>query len=221
MKNLILLGPPGAGKGTQAKRLVDELGIPQISTGDILREVIQSGSALGEQAKSYMNRGNLVPDEVVIGIVAERIVHPDCRPGFLLDGFPRTVPQADALERMLAEHGRHLDAVICLEVQNEELVRRLTGRRTCRLCGAPYHLVSNPPRHADICDACGGELYHRDDDREEAIRARLATYQAQTRPLIEYYDKHGLLRRIDGLGDFDDVFLRIRETLRRAESARA
>jgi len=212
--NLILFGPPGAGKGTQAKMLVEELGIPQISTGDMLREAVKAGSPMGSKAKSYMNSGSLVPDEVVVGIVEERIQQPDCRNGFMLDGFPRTTAQADALAQMLSKKGLRLDHVVSIEVDNEELVRRLSGRRTCRQCMAPYHIEFNPPEKEGVCDRCGGALYQRDDDREEAIRARLLTYERQTRPLIDYYSKLGLLRPVDGTGSVDEVYGRIRQAVR-------
>jgi len=211
---LILLGPPGAGKGTQAKMLVQELGIPQISTGDMLREAVKAGSPMGMKAKTYMDSGELVPDEVVVGIVEERIQQPDCADGFMLDGFPRTTAQADALTEMLEKKGLAIDHVICIQVDNDELIRRLSGRRTCRNCMAPYHVEFNPPQKEGVCDKCGGELYQRDDDREEAIRARLKTYDAQTRPLIEYYEQRGLLRPVDGSGRVEEVFGRIRQVLR-------
>lgn len=212
--NLILLGPPGAGKGTQAKMLVKEFGIPQISTGDMLREAVKAGSPMGSKAKSYMDSGALVPDEVVVGIVEERIQMPDCRNGFMLDGFPRTTAQADALAQMLDKKGLKLDHVICVQVANEELIRRLSGRRTCRQCMAPYHVEFSPPKREGVCDQCGGALYQRDDDREDAIRARLETYDRQTRPLIEYYNRLSLLRAIDGTGSMDQVYARIRQAVR-------
>jgi adenylate kinase len=211
--NLILLGPPGAGKGTQAKKLVAELGIPQISTGDMLREAVKAGSPMGIKAKSYMDSGGLVPDEVVVGIVEERIQQDDCLKGFMLDGFPRTTAQADALSGMMEGKGIRLDHVVCLDADKEELVRRLSGRRTCRQCMAPYHVEFNPPGKQGICDRCGGELYQRDDDKEEAIRARLVTYEKQTQPLIDYYRSRGLLRRVDGLGPVDEVYSRIKKVL--------
>lgn len=211
--NLILLGPPGAGKGTQAKRLSADLGIPQISTGDMLREAVKAGSPMGLKAKSYMDSGALVPDEVVVGIVEERIQQPDCSNGFMLDGFPRTIAQAEALSEMLDKRGLKLDSVVCLEADSAELIRRLSGRRTCKVCMAPYHVTFNPPKREGVCDKCGGELYQRDDDKEEAIKARLITYEKQTAPLIKYYEARGLLRRIDGLGPVDEVYTRIREAL--------
>ncbi len=211
---MILLGPPGAGKGTQAKMLIKEFGIPQISTGDMLRDAVKAGSPMGSKAKSYMDSGALVPDEVVVGIVEERIQQPDCRNGFMLDGFPRTTAQADALAEMLGKKGLKLDHVVCVQVANEELIRRLSGRRTCRQCMAPYHVEFNPPKREGICDQCGGELYQRDDDREDAIRARLETYDRQTRPLIDYYSRLGLLRAVDGTGSMDEVYSRIRQAVR-------
>lgn len=198
--NLILLGPPGAGKGTQAKLLSARHGIPHISTGDIFRAAIREGTPLGVRAKEFLDRGALVPDEIVIGIVTERLGAEDCRRGFLLDGFPRTLPQAEALDRYLAETGRPLTAAIDLEVGEEILIRRLTGRRVCRACGAPYHVDTNPPREPGRCDRCGGELYQRDDDQPETVAERLRVYEAQTKPLIDYYERRGLLRRIEGDG---------------------
>ena len=211
--NLILLGPPGAGKGTQASSLVKDYGVPQISTGDALRAAVKAGSALGARAKKTMDAGELVPDEVVIEIVGERIEEPDCTDGFLLDGFPRTTSQADALAGMLNKAAREIDHVICIQVENEEVVERLSGRRSCRACGYPYHVQFNQPAKEGVCDKCGGELYQRDDDREDAIRQRLETYGNQTQPLIEYYSQRGLLRPVDGRGDVDAVYGRIRDAL--------
>ncbi len=210
---LILLGPPGAGKGTQAKRLIERYGIPQISTGDILRAAVRDGTDLGKKAKQYMDAGKLVPDEVVIGIIEERLQEADCAKGFILDGFPRTVAQADALNRVLANLGQAIDHVVSIEVPDEELVERLTGRRTCRGCGAMYHVKFSPPKAQGVCDKCGGELYQRDDDREETIRARLKVYHEQTAPLVEYYEKAGLLRRIPGQGSVDEIYARIEGVL--------
>ena len=196
---LILLGPPGAGKGTQAKMLTERFGIPQISTGDILRAAVKDGTPMGVKAKSFMDAGALVPDEVVVGIVRERLQKADCASGFILDGFPRTVAQADALRETLAELGRDLDAVISLEVDTEALVERLTGRRTCKNCGKGFHVKFDPPRLDGVCDACGGQLVQRDDDKESTIRNRLAVYQEQTSPLIAYYRQQDLLASIDGM----------------------
>jgi len=181
---LILLGPPGAGKGTQAKLLAERLEIPQIATGDILRAAVKQGTPMGLKAKGFMDAGSLVPDEVVVGIVRERLQQVDCARGFILDGFPRTVAQAEALKEMLASLGKNLNAVISLEVDNEALVRRLTGRRTCQECGRGFHVDFDPPKTDGTCDACGGELYQRDDDREETIRRRLEVYTDQTQPLM-------------------------------------
>jgi adenylate kinase len=207
--NIILLGPPGAGKGTQAKMLIDEYQIPQISTGDILRAAVKEGTTLGKEAKSYMDKGALVPDSVVIGIVEERIQEPDCKKGYMLDGFPRTVPQAEALDEMLTKLGAQIDHVVSIEVANEELVKRLTGRRTCRECGAGYHVMFDPPKVEGVCDKCGGELYQRDDDNVETVTSRLNVYEAQTLPLIDYYKVKGKIRPIDGVGDIKEIFERI------------
>ena len=211
--NLILLGPPGAGKGTQAESLSNDYDIPQISTGDMLREAIKAGTEMGQKAKSFMDAGSLVPDEVVVGIVADRIQQQDCSHGFMLDGFPRTTAQADALADMLGKQGRKIDHVVCIQADSEELVARLSGRRTCRACMAPYHVKFNPPQKEGVCDRCGGELYQRDDDQEKAIRARLATYENQTQPLIKYYEKLNLLRPVDGVGGLDEVYSRIKKVL--------
>ncbi|HDM76271.1 MAG TPA: adenylate kinase [Deltaproteobacteria bacterium] len=211
--NIILLGPPGAGKGTQAKMLIEKYGIPQISTGDMLRAAVKAGTQLGLEAKKYMDKGELVPDEVVIGLVKERLQEPDCAKGFMLDGFPRTVAQAEVLDRELEAMGKAIDHVICIEVPNEELIARLTGRRTCKECGAGYHLKFDPPKVDGVCDKCGGKLYQRDDDNEETVKARLKVYQDQTFPLIEYYDKQGKLRRIDGVGEIKAIFERITKVL--------
>ncbi|MFQ5960153.1 MAG: adenylate kinase [Candidatus Methylomirabilales bacterium] len=210
---VILLGPPGAGKGTQAKMLTEKYGVPQISTGDILRAAVAAGSRLGKEAKGYMDRGALVPDEVVIGIVRDRLTEPDCQGGYLLDGFPRTVAQAEALTGMLRELGAPLPTVVSLEVDEEEVVRRLAGRRTCQACGEPFHVEFHPPRREGICDKCGGTLIQREDDKEETIRRRLQVYREQTEPLISYYEKQGLLRTVHGLGETGDVFARIASKL--------
>ncbi|MBW1990610.1 MAG: adenylate kinase [Deltaproteobacteria bacterium] len=207
--NLILLGGPGAGKGTQAKKLIEKYQIPQVSTGDILREAVKEGTPLGKKAKEFMDAGQLVPDEVVIGIVEERLKQPDCQKGFILDGFPRTVPQAEALDQVLAKMNSGIDHVISIEVDEEELVTRLTGRRTCRNCGQMYHIKFNPPKQEGVCDKCGGELYQRDDDNEATVRSRLATYNQATKPLVDYYAGKGLLRTIPGAGQIDDIFNKI------------
>jgi len=203
--NLILLGPPGAGKGTQAKMLIDRFTIPQISTGDILRAAVKEGTPMGVKAKSYMDAGALVPDEVVVGIVRERLQKPDCSKGFILDGFPRTVPQADALKESLGDLGKDITSVVSLEVDTEALVARLTGRRTCRQCGRGYHVSFDPPTKDGVCDACGGELYQRDDDQESTIRNRLQVYHDQTAPLVAYYEQDGLVAAIDGMQEIDVV----------------
>ena len=197
--NLILLGPPGAGKGTQAKMLTEYFGIPQISTGDILRVAVKEETSMGIKAKSFMDSGALVPDSVVVGIVQERLQKSDCGKGFILDGFPRTVVQADALQESLVALNKELDAVISLEVDTEALVERLTGRRVCKSCGKGYHVKFDLPAVEGKCDSCGGTLYQRDDDQEETIRKRLQVYHDQTAPLIDYYRKRGLLMTIDGM----------------------
>jgi adenylate kinase len=204
--DVILLGPPGSGKGTLAQKMGERYHIPQISTGDILRGAVKERTPLGIEAQGYMDQGRLVPDEVVVGIVRERLTASDCNGGFILDGFPRTLPQAEALDATLGEMKREIDHVISIEVGNEELLRRLTGRRTCRNCGAMYHVIFNPPAQEGICDACGGELYQRDDDQEDTIRARLKVYEEQTAPLIAYYKNKGLLRTIDGVGEIEEIF---------------
>ena len=196
---LILLGPPGAGKGTQAKMLTERFSIPQISTGDILRAAVKEGTPMGLKAKEYMDAGGLVPDEVVVGIVRDRLLAADCDNGFILDGFPRTVAQADALQASLAEMDKALDRVISLEVDAEALVERLTGRRTCKECGRGYHVKFDPPREENICDACGGRSIQRDDDQEETSRKRLQVYADQTSPLISYYRDADVLIELDGM----------------------
>jgi adenylate kinase len=211
--NIILLGPPGAGKGTQAKMLIDKYQIPQISTGDILRAAVKEGTPLGKEAKSYMDKGGLVPDSVVIGIVEERIQEPDCVKGYMLDGFPRTVPQAEALDGMLSNLSAQIDHVVSIEVASEELIKRLTGRRTCRECGAGYHVMFDPPKAEGVCDKCGGDLYQRDDDNEATVKSRLDVYESQTLPLIDYYKVQGKIRPIDGVGEMKEIFERITTVL--------
>jgi adenylate kinase len=207
--NLILLGPPGAGKGTQAQMIVERYHIPQISTGEILRAAVKEGTSLGKQAKTFMDRGQLVPDEVVIGIIDERLRASDCNAGFILDGFPRTTPQAEALQAILTKIRKSVDHVINIEVDPEELVRRLTGRRTCNNCGGMFHILFHPPQKEGVCDRCGGTLYQREDDGEETIRTRLKEYQKLTAPLIQYYQNKKLLRPIQGVGGQNQIFEQI------------
>jgi len=206
---LILLGPPGAGKGTQAKLLMDRFAIPQVSTGDMLRAAVKAGSPLGQEAKQYMNRGALVPDAVIIGLVRERLQQPDCPDGYILDGFPRTVAQAEALENTLAGLHASLDHVVSLEVPTEDLVLRIAGRRTCKSCGAMYHVRFSPSQRDGRCDSCGEPTYQRDDDQEETVRQRLTVYAEQTAPLISFYEARGLLRRVPGTGKIAEIFQRI------------
>lgn len=202
---LVLLGPPGAGKGTQAAMLVDRFGIPQISTGDMLRAAVREQTPMGQKAKECMDSGALVPDEVVVGIVRDRLQQADCESGFILDGFPRTVPQADALAQTLAALNKGLDSVVSLEVDTEILVERLTGRRSCGACGKGFHLKFDPPAVDGSCSVCGGALVQRDDDQEETIRNRMAVYRQQTAPLEDYYAKEGLLVTIDGMAEIASV----------------
>jgi adenylate kinase len=202
---VVLLGPPGAGKGTQARQLATRWGVPQVATGDMLRAAVAAGTPLGREARRYMDAGDLVPDSVIIGLIAERLAQPDAAKGFVLDGFPRTVAQAEALDRLLAEHGVGLDRVVFFRIGDEELVRRLSGRRVCRGCGRNYHVVSSPPRVAGRCDVCGDVLYQRSDDDEEKVRHRLAVYARDTRPLIEFYRRQGLLETIPAEGSVEDV----------------
>lgn len=211
--NIVLLGPPGAGKGTQAKKIAEYYSLPHISTGDILRENISNNTTLGIKAKLYMSRGELVPDELLITIIRDRLSKPDCSKGFLLDGYPRTVPQADALQMILTESNKKLDAVLNIEVEGEELIKRLSGRRVCSSCSASYHIMFNPPGKDEICDICKGKLYQRDDDKPDAIRNRLIVYKRQTEPLIEYYNKKGLLRSVDGGKDIPRIFEEIKKIL--------
>ena len=211
--NLILLGPPGGGKGTQAKLLTEKYHIPQISTGDILREAVKQGTPLGRDAKGYMDAGKLVPDDVVIGIIEERLKQSDCKKGFILDGFPRTVIQAEALDSTLKVMQKKIEHAVSITVEDEELIQRLTGRRTCPSCGAMFHVIFNPPKNEGICDSCSGALYQRDDDKEETIRNRLKVYNQQTAPLIDYYQSKGLLRTIKGVGKIEDIFKKIEKIL--------
>ena len=210
--NIILFGPPGAGKGTQAKKMVDYYGIPQISTGDILRANVREGTELGLAAKGYMDKGELVPDEVLIGIIKNRLKEQDCEKGFILDGYPRTIPQADALAVILDEIDKPIDVVLNLEVPDEELVERISGRLMCN-CGASYHRTFNPPKKDGVCDICGSEVFQRADDKEEAVQNRLNVYKKQTEPLIDYYAKQGILVTLDGTKDINEVFGDIKAVL--------
>ncbi len=203
--NLILLGPPGAGKGTQAKILTKKYAIPQISTGDILRVAVAEQTPMGIKAKEFMDSGALVTDEVVVGIVKERLAKPDCASGFILDGFPRTVKQADALKYMLEALDKSIDHVISICVEKDDLLERVTGRRTCRSCGKGFHVTFDPPKVNGVCDECTGELYQRDDDSEETMRKRLDVYEEQTAPLIAYYAQQSLLRTIYGIGSIEEI----------------
>jgi adenylate kinase len=209
---LAFLGPPGAGKGTQARELGREWGVPHLATGDMLREALAAGTALGQEAKRFMDQGSLVPDEVIIGLMRERLEKPDAAKGFILDGFPRTIAQAEALARLLKDAGQSLDAVIFFEVSEPELLRRLTGRRVCSQCQTTYHLVSAPPKKAGVCDRCGGELYQREDDSEETVRRRLEVYARQTAPLLDYYRQRSLLTIVPGEGPIESI----RQAIRRA-----
>jgi len=208
---LILMGAPGAGKGTQAKRLSAELGIPQISTGDILRENIRQETTLGLKVKSYLDQGNLVPDALILDIVEERLKREDCQAGFILDGFPRTVPQAQGLDHLLERGEMRLSGVVALDTDEDALVRRLSGRFTCRVCGADYNASAG--QVPSQCTACGGEVGQREDDQEQTVRHRLTVYRSQTEPLIHYYDETGRLRRVDGMASMDDVYRAILATL--------
>ena len=203
--HILLMGPPGAGKGTQAANLVKEFGIPHISTGDMFRAAVKEGTELGLQAKACMDAGKLVPDEVTIGIVKERLAKPDCKKGFILDGFPHTVEQADALTGILKELGLSLTAALNITVPAADLIERAVGRRICKSCGATYHVKFNPPQKAGVCDTCAGDLYQRADDSEETMKNRLSVYEAQTKPLIAYYEKAGVYKEIDGRKAIDEV----------------
>ncbi|NAT10700.1 adenylate kinase [ANME-1 cluster archaeon AG-394-G06] len=203
--NIVLFGPPGSGKGTQAKLLAGRYGVPHISTGDILRENLNNETKLGLEAKTYMDKGELVPDDLLIGIIKDRLSESDCASGFLLDGYPRTLPQAEALSKILTELGKNLDVVLNIDVPDEELLKRLAGRRMC-VCGASYHILFNKPKQKGICDLCGSKLYQRDDDKEEAITNRLDVYKNQTRPLIDHYTQAGVMLTINGAADIAVVF---------------
>ena len=206
---LVLLGPPGAGKGTQARMLEARLHAPQIASGDLLRAAVRNKTALGLEAKGFMDKGTLVPDELVLKLIAERLDQPDAKSGFLLDGFPRTVEQAQTLAQMLEARGEQLDKVVAIILPDEEVVKRISGRRTCRNCGAMYHLIYDPPLNMGICNNCQGELYQRDDDAEDTVKMRLEVYAASTRPLLDYYDQKGVLAKIDGIGRPEEIEGRI------------
>jgi adenylate kinase len=204
------LGPPGAGKGTQARELAREWGVPHMATGDMLREAVAARTPVGVEAKRYMDSGALVPDDVIIGLMRERLAQPDAAGGFLLDGFPRTIAQADSLERLLKDLSHRLDALIYFDVSLPELMRRLTGRRVCRACGHSFHLVSSPPKREGVCDVCGGELYQRIDDSDATVRNRLEVYERQTAPLLEHYGHRGILAHVPGEGPIEEIRARIR-----------
>ncbi len=211
--DIILLGPPGSGKGTQGVEIASKLGIPKLSTGDLLREAVAAGTELGRQAEPIMKSGGLVPDEIVIGMVRERAVSPECAKGMLLDGFPRTLPQAEGLDAMLSSLGRSVTAVIDVMVPDDEIVGRLSGRWSCPVCGAVYHVTANPPKRQGRCDQDDAELRQRADDRAESVRERLRVYHAQTKPLAEVYQSRGLLRQVDGLGPIGEVRERVAQAI--------
>ena len=210
--NIVLLGPPGSGKGTQAKMIADKYKVKHISTGDILRDNVRNGTPLGKEAKKYMDAGKLVPDTVLIDIIKDRLAKPDVKNGWMLDGYPRTNPQAEAMEKIMPTLGQKLNVVLNIDVPDNELVERLSGRRMCK-CGASYHLQFNPPKETGKCDVCHGELYHRDDDKAEAIMKRLETYHNQTQPLIDYYSKKGVIANIKGSGGIQQIFAEISKVL--------
>ena len=210
---IIMLGAPGAGKGTQAKKIAAKYGIPHISTGDIFRANIKEGTELGKKAKTYMDQGLLVPDELVVDLVVDRLQQDDCKKGYVLDGFPRTIPQAECLDEALAKNGEKMEYAIDVNVPDENIVTRMGGRRACVGCGATYHIVYNPTKVEGICDACGEKLILRDDDKPETVQKRLGVYHEQTQPLIDYYTKAGILREVDGTVDMEDVFQSIVQIL--------
>lgn len=210
---VIMLGPPGAGKGTQAKQIAERYEVPHVSTGDMFRANLQQGTALGEEARSYMDAGDLVPDDVVVRMVDDRIQQADAQRGWVLDGFPRTLVQAQALDQVLGAEDRPIDVVLRFAVDDDEVVERLSGRRVCRECGQIYHVTANPPEQEGVCDVCGGELHQRDDDTEEVIRTRLASYAEDTEPLEQFYDDRGLLRDVPATGEIDEVTERVMDTL--------
>ena len=213
-KNIILMGPPGAGKGTLAKQLMSALDLVHISTGDMFRDAIKAGTPLGKLAKSYIDNGHLVPDEVTIGLVKERLSQDDCAKGFLLDGFPRTLPQAEALKELSKEINRPIEVVVNLDCDNQELIRRISGRRVCKVCGAPYHVVTLKPKVEGVCDICGGPLYQRADDNEEALKVRLEHYVQDTKPLLDFYAKEGLLESFNSLVGKEQLFDQVSKFLK-------
>ena len=206
---IVMLGAPGAGKGTQAKMIAEKYSIPHVSTGDIFRANIKNGTELGKEAKSYMDKGELVPDELTVRILLDRVAQADCKNGYVLDGFPRTIPQAEVLDAELTKMGDKIDFAINVEVPDENIIKRMSGRRACLKCGATYHIVHIPPVKEGICDKCGSELVLRDDDKEETVKNRLSVYHEQTQPLIDFYDKKGVLKEVDGTVDSKDVFAAI------------
>lgn len=207
--NLIFFGPPGAGKGTQAQRLVEDRAIPQISTGDILRAHRRAGTDLGKKAQGFMDEGLLVPDQLIIDMMGERLAQDDCNAGYILDGFPRTVPQAMALDDLLGKRGAKIDRVLVLQVPDTDIVDRIIGRRACKECGAAYHVEFRPPAKTDVCDACGGDLYQRADDTEDKVRVRLGEYSKNTAPVASYYSPRGVVRQIDGVGEIEEIYGRL------------
>jgi adenylate kinase len=208
-KRVVMLGAPGAGKGTQAKMLIEKFKIPQISTGDILRKAVADGTPLGKEAKVIMESGGLVSDKIVLGLVEERVKQPDCQSGFILDGFPRNTAQAEALDKLLASMNMPLTIALTVDVEKGELMKRLTGRRTCKSCQQMYNIYFSPPKKEGVCDKCGGALFQRDDDKEETIKKRLDVYDTQTAPLIEYYNKKGIMKTVIGIGSIDDIFKKV------------
>lgn len=213
MKKIIMLGAPRAGKGTQAKMIAEKYAIPHVSTGDIFRANIKNGTELGKEAKKYMDQGKLVPDELTVKILLDRVAQPDCANGYVLDGFPRTIPQAEVLDKALRELGDKIDYAINVDVPDENIVNRMGGRRACVGCGATYHIKYNAPKVENTCDTCGGELIIRDDDKPETVQNRLSVYHEQTQPLIDFYEKQGVLKTVDGTVDMNDVFAAIVDIL--------
>src|SRR5512135_268790 len=210
---LVLLGAPGPGKGTQAKKLIEKYGMPQISTGDLLRAAVAAGTPIGKEAKTFMDKGELVPDRVVLGMVEERLKRDDCKKGYILDGFPRNTAQAEALDKMLGGLGMSLTAALSVDVPFDDLMKRLTGRRTCKACGQMFNVYSNAPKKEGVCDKCGGALFQRDDDKEETIKKRLDVYDTQTAPLIDYYNKKGIMKTVMGVGSINDIFNKVTAVL--------